>query len=67
MLKHVIWEYNYILFSIRKFNFNHFNWGGLCEKHAVTTWNFGNYLSSCWKREENLCQDGWSQDLPKTY
>jgi hypothetical protein len=52
MLKYVIWEYNYVIFLIKKFNFDNFNWGGLCEKHAVATWNFG-----FWEPSQQLLEE----------
>jgi hypothetical protein len=54
MLKHMFWEYNYVLFLIEKINFDNFNWGSLCKKLAVANWNFGN-ISVVAGRERKTC------------
>ena len=44
-----------------------FNSGGLTEKPAGATWNFGNHLGICLKtqeRQEIRSRSGRSQDLP---
>jgi len=41
--------------------------GGLHEKQAESTWNFGNHLSICLKTEENQESQPVSHDLPRAY
>ena len=47
-----------------------FRYGGLHEKHVVTTWNCQepsqHLLKDPGETKKNLCRDGRSQDLPGT-
>jgi hypothetical protein len=54
-------------FTAKEFISDKFKSGRLHEKRAVAT---GNHLSICLKTEEkqeNLCRDGRSRDLPDTH
>jgi hypothetical protein len=71
MADYVFWEENIVAFRAEGFNFDEFKSWGLHEKHPIPTWDWQTFSAFAWMREgggeENLCQDGRSQDLPYGY
>jgi hypothetical protein len=59
-----------VVLTANGLNFDELNLEVLYENHTVATWNIGNRVVIWLKTEENqenLCLDGWSQDLPDAH